>query len=395
MEEFDADKFTRMASAHAERQQARIDQVLAMTDAEVDAINKRTEGEEVEKNQIFTKMSERPEVFFTLTGYHLEEFEELHKIVEKSLITTGRGRRTPLSTRDILFLLLYYLRRYPRFEEAAAMLSMRVSTLQTIIGTNIPKVSAVLKKKMIDELPDEYIQLSQDFPECSYVVDATVQETNRPALSFDDAKVYFSGKHYKYCLKSQVITTLGGIAVHVVAGIAGSVHDKSLFDQNYASFSNEVIAHHPDKPRKILADKGYQEKDSDKLVTPFKGNPLLLTASQNTFNEKLGCERIIIENYFGRLKLRFQIMYEKYRGDKTEYADVFVLCCALLNFEIIHCGHALRESDKKFYERFKALMGFDKEKIEKERKKKRKQQAEERQKKFLTSNGHSSDSDEE
>ena len=55
MEEFDADKFTRMASAHAERQQARIDQVLAMTDAEVDAINKRTEGEEVEKNKYLPK----------------------------------------------------------------------------------------------------------------------------------------------------------------------------------------------------------------------------------------------------------------------------------------------------------------------------------------------------
>ena len=143
-----------------------------------------------------------------------------------------------------------------------------------------------------------------------------------------------------------------------------------------------MISKHPSKPFKIIGDKGYQCDSEDYIITPYKGDALSLTTSQNAFNEKLGKTRIIIENYFGRLKQRFQIMYEKYRGDKKDYAEVFTLCCALLNFEIVECGHTLRDSDKRFYDRFKAMMVLDKEKNEKALKKKKKQQAESRMKKY-------------
>ena len=144
MQEFDPDRFTKMAKALEAKQQQRIDRLLEITDAEVDAINGRTK-DEVSENQIFSQMTNRPEAFFSLTGYHIQEFEQLFSIVESALSISSRGRKTPMSKRDILFLVLYYLRRYPRYEEASAMLSIRVSTFQNMIQKNIPKLQQIIR----------------------------------------------------------------------------------------------------------------------------------------------------------------------------------------------------------------------------------------------------------
>ena len=75
-------------------------------------------------------------------------------------------------------------------------------------------------------------------------------------------------------------------------------------------------------------------------------------------------------------------MYEKYRGSKEEYDQVFILCCALVNYEVVICRHGFKESDKHFYDCYKVNMLMDKEKIAKAVKRKRKQQAEARKAKF-------------
>lgn len=385
MEKFDIDKFDRIASLKEARHQQRVAELMELTDAQVEALNE-TDESSIQEDHIFKQMSRRPESFFALTGFHLREFDDLFRIVEMPLTPIGRGRRSPLSPRDIFSLILYYLRRYPRYEEAAALFSLRVSTIQNIIKNNIEKIHDVLKKCLINDLALHQLPVSQDFPECGYVVDATVQTIDRPCLSYEKAAGYFSGKHSKYCLKSQVIVTRNGLAVHIVSGKKGAKHDKLVFDKSLESFQNEVISHHPNESKKILADKGYQDNASEILVTPIKGKPLALTSAQNAYNDKLSKARIIIENFFGRLKKRYQIMFDQFRGTKKDYRIVFEICCALINYEVFECGHAFREEDNAFYKRVKAAMILESQQIEKEKKKKRLAQAQARKAKYATTN---------
>jgi hypothetical protein len=65
----------------------------------------------------------------------------------------------------------------------------------------------------------------ETFSDYGLIVDATVHKRGRPAGEFAEVKLFFSGKHHIYCLKSQVATNQEGIAIHVVARVPGSVHD--------------------------------------------------------------------------------------------------------------------------------------------------------------------------
>ena len=69
----------------------------------------------------------------------------------------------------------------------------------------------------------------------------------------------------------------------------------------------------PKTPQKVLADKGYQANDVPELVTSIKGPPDKLSRKDNAFNERIGKTRIVVENFFGRLKNRYTIIGSVYR----------------------------------------------------------------------------------
>jgi hypothetical protein len=177
------------------------------------------------------------------------------------------------------------------------------------------------------------------FPNCGLVVDATVQKRGRPAGLFADAKKYFSGKHWIYCLKSQVLTNREGIAMHVVAGVPGSVHDLKLFKEHEPALA-ELIEHRAQGPTGVLADKGYCEQASShrlQLVTPVKKPPNAILAQDHVrYNQRLASARIVVENFFGRLAAKFKIMVREWAFDDAYYRTIFEICCALVNFDIQH-----------------------------------------------------------
>ena len=108
----------------------------------------------------------------------------------------------------------------------------------------------------------------------------------------------------------------------------------------------------PKTPQKVLADKGYQANDVPELVTPIKGTPDKLSRQDNAFNERIGKTRIVVENFFGRLKNRYAIIGSVYRHSHELYPKIFNLCCAFTNFEIRLCGHGLRKEDGDWYSKF-------------------------------------------
>ena len=300
---------------------------------------------------LYPALSESEEGFYNFTGFTTEEFQHLLGITCQQLIFQGRGRKQKISEKDTLIVLLQYLRRYPRIEDYAHSLKIHPSSLERLIDKSITALSDYLYRKLVS-LPsvNEALPLDPNFPEASLVVDATVQQINTPALSFDERKAWFSGKHFMYCLKSQVTVNMKGIAVHAEAGIPGATHDLEVLRSTKDDLEN-ILRSSPKMPQKILADKGYVS-DLPFLITPHKGNNL--TRAQKLDNDRISKHRIIIENYYGRLKSRYAIIGSKYRGGHEGYEKIFKLCVSLINFEMYYLKHYLRKQDGDWYSRFRA-----------------------------------------
>jgi hypothetical protein len=138
--------------------------------------------------------------------------------------------------------------------------------------------------------------------------------------------------------------------MHVVAGEPGATHDLKLF----RAHEDELIqllrsTLHVGDPTRILADKGYIGFHDERLrlVTPHKQpRGANLTSEQKKHNTHVAKARVVVENFFGRLSVKFHIMVSRWQFDDDFYPVVFEICCALVNFDILTgSGGALRAED--------------------------------------------------
>jgi hypothetical protein len=156
------------------------------------------------------------------------------------------------------------------------------------------EIHGQLAERFIATPSRDYWTAGEKFSDCGLIMDATVQKRGRPADEFAEVKLFFSGKHHIYCLKSQVITNRKGIAIHVVAGVTGSIHDMRLFKDHQHHLS-ALIMLREGEPTKIVADKGYIGEVDDpaiKLVRPKKkSGGLPLDRMQARYNRDLSSAR--------------------------------------------------------------------------------------------------------
>ena len=217
----------------------------------------------------------------------------------------------------------------------------------------------------------------EDYPEVALVVDVTFQMRTRPKMLFRDAQYYFSGKHHAYGYKTEVAHLPNGLAVFVGDTYAGSVHDFTIFKDNieiYEKFlekkgsdmnvndQGELKDKYP-KHWALLADKGYQgASEKIRAILPSKGTNL--SREENVRNKKIAKNRIICENFYGRMKKLFKIMEGKYKWDEDSYSMVFKVCAALTNYHIMK--YPLRNEDGIYYK--VVLKSYADEELEKKRK---------------------------
>jgi len=133
------------------------------------------------------------------------------------------------------------------------------------------------------------------------------------------------------------------------SGVPGSVHDVTIARETIDDLTRllqktEAEAEDTDEEDTwaFMGDSGYQGlQHTVRAVLPQKRRPgHELTRAQKRFNTNLSSVRVVCENYYGRLKKKFRIMVDKYRGAREEYEHVFKACAALTNFDIQH--HPLR-----------------------------------------------------
>jgi hypothetical protein len=149
-----------------------------------------------------------------------------------------------------------------------------------------------------------------------------------------------------YRLRAQVIPNRFGIALHVVSGVPGAKHDFKLFQESVRDVE-ALIADHAGEPMAILADKCYignVDSESVRLVTPHRSPPgRPLHQAQTREEQVLSRHGVVVENYFGRLAAEFKILVHRWAHENALYARVFMICCALANYDIRpHGGSSLR-----------------------------------------------------
>jgi hypothetical protein len=157
-------------------------------------------------NPIFEAFEHGPDAFFMLCGFEAERFRRLFGLVKSVLTVPKSSRKHVTGSMDGFFLFLHWLRSSNPIDEIAVQFQLRPPTLYK----HLRKVGQLIHQRLVDEFIkgqwDSPIQGSSiSFPVCGLVVDATVQKRGRPCTSFPEARRFFSGKHWIYWLKSQVI----------------------------------------------------------------------------------------------------------------------------------------------------------------------------------------------
>ena len=101
-----------------------------------------------------------------------------------------------------------------------------------------------------------------------------------------------------------------------------------------------------------MADKAYYGgQELCRVITPFKKpNNGVLSQEEEEFNRKLSADRIIVENYVGRMGKLWSLLSVKYKWREELYDMVFALGVAFTN---VHVGlHPLRADDIEWYNRY-------------------------------------------
>ncbi|CAG8650757.1 435_t:CDS:1 [Scutellospora calospora] len=137
--------------------------------------------------------------------------------------------------------------------------------------------------------------------------------------------VYFTWKH-RYAIHLQAVVDHQGIFINYDIRYLASVHDAKVF-QNSSLYCcrNQLF----EETNYVLADSAYPI--SLNIIPSFK-NPLSLDKNQQiAFNKKYSKSRVIVEQIFGQLKNRFQLLKELRTKNTKTATDLIEILLILYN----------------------------------------------------------------
>ena len=350
----------------------------------VEEHSSQSELDEEESKHYSKFADEGTEAVKTMTGFFISEFLELYSLVEKNLKVQGRGKKPEIGPLDSFFFTLVMLKHYESWDKFAVTYGVKKNVITNSIHKTLEKIKEPLTEALLvlmfkSEQVKKDIQFD-DYPEIGLVVDVTFQTRTRPKMLFREAQYYFSGKHHAYGFKTEVAHHLpNGLVVFVSDLYGGSVHDFTIFKGNVDTYKdflekkgldNNVVDNGELKTKypkhwALMADKGYQGAvELIRAILPNKGKTL--SREDQTRNKKIAKNRIICENFYGRMKKLFKIMEVKFKWDENMYSTIFQICSALTNYHIIK--YPLRNEDGIYYKG--VLDSYAQEGISKKRKQK-------------------------
>lgn len=351
-----------------------------LTDYPTEAIHSDSDEETDSPSPILDSFyhAGRSDGILTMINLNIRAFNQFWEAVRQEMenaFVRGRGRKTPYKAKDILFMTLTVLKHGGHWDHTARIFKIHTTCFERLVTKAIKAISGPVYEKLViaevENLPMKTVveggRAFRHFPCARYATDVTFQQSYRPSGSMQEGKKYFSGKHKLYGVKVEVSVCATGIALFCSDHVPGSVADIDVFYKNMdlhqdalRKKSNErdlvdvgpLLDEYGDYWA-VLLDKGYQGvMENVRGIHPKKKpqhGQLNLDDERN--NKAISSDRILVENYFGRLCNLWNIMSAKYRWSGDLYDQIFRLCLGLTNWHIKR--HPLRREDLDFYQQIK------------------------------------------
>lgn len=279
-----------------------------------------------------------------LTNFRVDEFLNIYNDV-CPVLEEGVHKDSIISPQTKLLMMLCYLKYNENWRILARNFGINKSYAFGIVYTTIKRTVGILEEKYIKwkSVEDRLTHTNdkfEDYPLLLGSVDATVQRIQKPSQNQEE---YYSGKHKCHCIKVQAFVSPEGLLMNHSKLVKGAVHDFNLFKNSelIEKIKNENIICNRlfNNNCTILADAGYQgiSKLIPGSISPFKkSRNSELNDDQKAFNKKISHRRIIVENWFSRLKNLWGVMSNKYRLSLTNYNEIWSICAALTNYHIMN-----------------------------------------------------------
>lgn len=312
-----------------------------------------------------------------MTNLTIPEFRKIYGQIHGYVITkwnVGRGRKSSVKPMDAFFLTLTVLKHGGSWDILARVFRMKAPTFERLVIGFMRVIAPRMHKLYVQNVADIYSMVhlqekDKTFRNFAYAVEAidvTFQLSNRPSGNVAEGKKYFSGKHKNYGYKVEVAVRANGFASAYSKHYPGSVSDMTILTERIDKHrwrleKSEEDRELPDNYHMadkypnhwaFLADKGYQgAQDQARCMIPSKKPARgVLTAAQEAANRELAADRILVENFFGRMLCLWNVMSTKYRWSEELYDTIAGLCIALTNVHIDY--HELRRTDGDWYVRY-------------------------------------------
>lgn len=271
---------------------------------------------------------------------------------------TGRGRKSPYCD-DVFLMVLTVLKHGGTWAFLATHFRIQPSSFEK----NVSKFVNLINEEIIVQCMDLVLCRYHmkffferglrfgNFPEALYATDVTCQQAIRPNCSMTEAKPYFSPKHKLYGYKTEVSVLPNGMSCFLSDHYFGSIPEVTILRHNIELHSNmtatrewekENMHLHAKEEEKdesnwaFLADKAHiGGSDELRLILP-KRNPQrkILDLRSKEPNVAISHDRIIVENYFGRMKAIWGLLSMNYTWEEDIYDTLMTLGVAITNYNI-------------------------------------------------------------
>jgi len=297
-------------------------------------------------------LTQHPNVFCSVTGLRVAEFDELladvlprYAQTEQERLTRpdrqraiGAGHPFDLKERDHILLTVVWLRVYPTHEVLGYLFGVSDSTVSRLIGRVLPILERAGQDTM--RMPDpgkkrrrSLDELLRDTPELAVVIDRFEQRVQRPR-DRDEADSYYSGKKKQHTLKSQVaVDEATGQVVDVSASVPGPTADLNLLEQSRLLDRLPAGVGGIGDLAYVGMDKLHPEGLGAAPRRKPRGQPR--PPEDVAYNTAFSRRRIIVENTIGRLR-RYQSITQTDRNHRQDHAPRVVAIAGLVNRQLAH-----------------------------------------------------------
>jgi hypothetical protein len=230
----------------------------------------------------------------TICGFSPMEFLNLYDLVQEHINeNVGRGLKSKISKQDKLVMVLCYLKHYETLDKMKDTFYISASYLYTVLTDTINAITPILYKYYVSNIKERIEESEEDldlFPEAKFIMDVTFQTIWTPTGTYNEKKLYYSGKHKLYGLKSQCIHDRMGRVVSCIPGEKGALHDLTICRSNIKVLK-DVLKVTTDSSNEeeeaywaVIVDSGYQGLQNivDVIIPHKKQANKSLTKQQKT-----------------------------------------------------------------------------------------------------------------